>query len=225
MSKPEGPEPAGQAGRELGTMYRIRAHFRTVRTALIVGLACVAISIVLGVGVFAGTSLYVQYGAPQQAVNQRAWAERPQRYLASDCRGCHQDQAAQARGSEHDRLICESCHVPSVDHPGPIEGVVAALPAATSASCVACHQGVPGRPTGLPQVALDRHYPGALCISCHEAHSSAAVKPREVVHPLDHLPECITCHAPDGLKRFPADHRAAPDPVCLACHRQGASGA
>ncbi len=205
-------------------MDHILVHVRTVRTVLIVSLACVAIATVLGVGVFATSTLYDQFGGPQQAVNQRSWAARPPSYLASDCRGCHEDQAGQARGSAHDRLICESCHVPSVDHPGPIEGVVAALPAATSDSCVACHESVPGRPADLGQIALDRHYEGALCISCHEAHSSDGVKPREVVHPLVHLPTCITCHAPEGMKRYPADHRAADDPVCLACHRLGADG-
>ena len=98
------------------------------------------------------------------------------------------------------------------------------LPAAMADQCVACHAQVPGRPINFAQVTLNRHYPGADCLACHDPHTSSGVTPREVTHPLADLPACSTCHAPLGLKAFPANHQVAPDEVCLACHRRGASG-
>jgi Cytochrome c554 and c-prime len=198
------------------------AGVRRARLPVIVGVAVIAGSLVLGGGAFAASSFYAQFGGPRTTVSEQTWAERPEIYLASDCRGCHSDAAAEAAGTPHSGLVCETCHVPSVDHPGPISGVVAMLPAATADQCVACHASTPGRPASFAQVPIERHFSGADCVSCHAPHSSTAIEPRPVTHPLDRLPECTVCHAPDGLKQFPANHQPMPDTQCLACHRPGA---
>jgi hypothetical protein len=197
---------------------------RTAWMLLKVAVACVVVSTVLGTGAFAASYLYQQYGAPRVSASITSWAERPVTYLATGCGSCHAQQAQLVVSGQHSTLICETCHKPTVDHPGPVAGVVAALPVATSDDCIACHANVAGRPAGWPQVTLELHYAGADCVTCHDPHSSQPVKPPEVTHPLDHLPACIDCHAPDGLKSFPAGHVAAPDNVCLACHRPGAGG-
>lgn len=186
--------------------------------------AVVVVASVLGVGAYAASGFYEQFGAPRTPVNVRVWQLRPLTYRASDCSGCHTDQAARSAVAGHSDLLCESCHAPTVDHPGPVAGVVQMLPRSTDADCIVCHAQVTGRPVGTARVEIEAHYPGAGCISCHEPHSSAAVAPREVTHPLANLPSCITCHSPVGLKRFPANHDAAPDETCLACHRIGAAG-
>jgi hypothetical protein len=196
---------------------------RSRRAALVVaGIA--ALSVVLGVGVFAANRFYGEYGAPRTEVSVASWAGRSPSYLASDCRGCHSNIATTVVAAPHERLICETCHVPAVDHPGPVAGVVVMLPPTDSEACTACHSRTGARPAEFAQVEPTRHYVGADCLSCHEPHTSIAVEPREVTHPLDPLPSCITCHAPDGLKQYPANHDAAPDSVCLACHRIGAGG-
>lgn len=197
---------------------------RRLRRPLLLIAGVLALSTALGVGAFAASGFYGQYGAPRTPVSVQSWAERPVTYLATDCRGCHSAPAAESANAEHARLICESCHVPSSDHPGPVAGVVQMLPAATNEQCVTCHARTAGRPDEVAQVVLDLHYSGAECLACHDSHTSVAVKPREVTHPLDRLPWCSVCHAPMALKEFPANHEVAPDPVCLACHRPGASG-
>jgi hypothetical protein len=179
---------------------------------------------VLGVGAFAASGFYGQFGAPRTPVSVRSWEERPLTYLASDCRACHLDAAAATAEAAHARLICESCHVPTIDHPGPVAGVVQMLPAGNDGQCVACHAQTAARPSTFAQVALSRHYSGASCLDCHNPHTSTAPQPLEVTHPLANLPACSTCHAPLGLKQFPANHQVAPDTVCLACHRPGAGG-
>jgi hypothetical protein len=210
------------ASRAAGRALR-RTLVRVRRPALLVA-GVVVLATLLGAGAFAASGFYGQYGAPRTPSSIRAWQLKPPSYLATDCRGCHAEAAAGVIGQAHERLLCETCHVPSVAHPGPVSGVVQMLPAATQADCVACHARTGGRPTGFVQVALDVHYAGAECLACHDPHTSTAVKPREVTHPLANLPTCATCHAPLGLKQYPVNHEPAPDQVCLACHRPGAGG-
>jgi predicted CXXCH cytochrome family protein len=204
-------------GRTRATIIRLR------RPALVVA-GVVVLATILGVGAFAATGFYGQYGAPRTPVSIRSWQLRPASYLASDCRGCHSDAAAATTAKPHAGLLCEACHLPSVAHPGPVSGVVQMLPGATATDCIACHARLPGRPTDFPIVALDRHYAGAECLRCHDPHTSSATKPREVTHPMANLPPCAVCHAPLGLKAYPANHEPAADEVCLACHRPGAGG-
>lgn len=210
------------AGRK--TVRAVRLAAARLRRPALVAVAVIALSSVLGVGAFAAAGFHQQYGAPRDAVSIREWQLRPLSFLASDCRECHAGAAAASAGQPHEGLLCESCHVPTVAHPGPVPGAVQMLPVATDRDCEACHARTPARPDAFAQVALERHYTGAKCLSCHDAHTSTAVKPLEVVHPLANMPPCSTCHAPLGLKSYPANHEPADDEVCLACHRQGASG-
>lgn len=206
------------------TVVRTRATIVRLRRPALVVAGVVALATILGVGAFAANSFYGQYGAPRTPASIRSWQLRPASYLASDCLGCHSAAAAATTGRPHARLLCEACHVPSLAHPGPVTGVVQMLPAATQDDCIACHAALPGRPADFAQVDLASHYAGAECLRCHDPHTSVAVRPPEVTHPLANLPTCATCHAPLGLKSYPANHEPAADEVCLACHKPGASG-
>jgi hypothetical protein len=187
------------------------------RTALVL-VGVMVLSVAVAAAGFAATSLYGQYGGGRAQDNARSWAIRPVIYSRSDCRACHEDQNASAAGGPHVSLICEACHVPSPDHPGPVTGTVVAMDTPSSDLCVTCHAKVPGRPALFPQVDMDQHFLGADCLRCHDPHTTTAVSPPVVTHPLANLPECITCHAPGRLKRFPEGHQPAPDRVCLTCH-------
>lgn len=178
-----------------------------------------AVSLALAAGAFAATTLYGQYGAPRTDASALAWAGRATVYSITGCQDCHRAQAATKAGAAHASLICETCHIPTVSHPGSVSGVVQAMDTQTSTVCATCHAIASGRSIQFPQVDPGKHYPGAACLQCHDPHSAAADSPPVVTHPLQQLPDCTTCHAPDGLKRFPAGHRLAPDSVCLGCHR------
>jgi hypothetical protein len=204
--------------RNLSTRGRL---VRPVLRAGRIGLALVAVSLLLAVGAFATTTLYGQYGPPRTGASALAWADREEIYAVNDCRECHGRQATTVATASHADLICETCHVPTVKHPGPIAGVVQALDTETSAVCATCHAAASGRSASFPQVVLDSHYTGALCLQCHDPHSGTADTPPVVTHPLTKLPGCTTCHGPAGLKRFPTGHQSAPDAVCLSCHRKG----
>jgi hypothetical protein len=210
---------ANEAAGEPPATQRSSASFRRVATrrALAV-IALVVITVaVAGAGV-AATTLYGQFGGGRAAVNAKSWAMRPLTYSLSDCRSCHADQSTAETTGPHRVLICQACHVPTVDHPGPISGTVAALEVPKSALCVTCHSDAAGRPIGLAQVDLSQHYPGADCLRCHDPHTTIAATAPGVTHPLANLPDCVTCHAPGRLKRFPQGHEPAADSVCLTCH-------
>jgi hypothetical protein len=184
-----------------------------------IGVAMVVVSLLLAVGALATTTLYGQYGPPRTGASALAWADRQAIYAISDCRECHEPQAVTVTAADHADLICETCHLPTVPHPGPIPGVVQALDTESSDVCTTCHAKVAGRSIRFPQVDPGGHYTGAVCLQCHDPHTGVADTPPDVTHPLAKLPACTTCHAPEGLKRFPSGHQLAPDAVCLGCHR------
>jgi hypothetical protein len=197
-----------------------RGHLLSAtRRAAKIGVAMLVVSLVLAAGAFATSTLYGQYGAPRTGASALAWAGRTVVYSITDCRECHSGQAAAEATAGHADLICETCHVPSVAHPGNVAGTVQPQTSQTSALCAACHAEAAGRPIRFPQVDPVRHFPGAVCLQCHDPHTTAAATPPDVVHPLQNLPPCTTCHAPGGLKRFPAGHQPAADNVCLGCHQ------
>ena len=197
----------------------LRRALNVVRHAAKYAVALVVLSLVLGGSAFAANSLYSGFGAPRQSVSRVAWADRSVRYGTSQCASCHTSHVATLAASPHTKLSCELCHSPTVDHPGGNPTAVAALPASDSATCVACHDNVGGRPAWVPEIDTLSHYATVDCLRCHDPHSTAALAPPEVTHPLDRLPACTTCHSPAGLKRYPEGHQPAADNVCLACHK------
>jgi hypothetical protein len=87
-----------------------------------------------------------------------------------------------------------------------------------SGICLTCHEATTGRPGDVHQVDPELHYSGSLCLRCHDPHAVLAVAPPNVTHPLEQLPPCITCHAPNGLTKLPSGHELVKDSVCLSCH-------
>ena len=194
------------------------------RTGALTLVAVGVVSVALALGAFATSTAYGQFGAPRMRASTISWIERTTTYSPADCRACHPTEASVEAAAAHAVLICETCHVPAIAHPGGVVGVIQALPAPTSAVCSTCHAVAAGRPVAFPQVALGDHYPSADCLRCHDPHTSVAVPPPDVPHPLANLPDCVTCHAPGGLKRFPTGHQPAADSVCRGCHRPGIPG-
>jgi mono/diheme cytochrome c family protein len=40
-------------------------------------------------------------------------------------------------------------------------------------------------------------------------------------HPIEGQEQCSTCHGPDGVRPYPADHAGRPDESCQICHSPG----
>lgn len=193
---------------------------RGSRRALKIALVAAVASVVLGVGAFATATIYADYGAVRDGPNAASWASLATRFAGSAaCATCHGTQTVAQDASIHADVACESCHGPAAAHSASDDvarSVVLAKPPSTI--CATCHATTAGRPVAFPQVDPATHFAGGPCLRCHDPHSIVAVRPPTVTHPLADLPECTTCHAPDGLKKIPSGHQIVGDKVCLACH-------
>jgi hypothetical protein len=195
-------------------------------------LAGVSIFAVLLVGVVAVTvvvpGVYGEYGFHPEE-NARTWAALTPQYAdTAVCQRCHEPQYAAWEGERHASVSCESCHGPLAEHAAtaPVAAPAGSLGIVVpdSSLCAICHEKSPAKPAAFAQVDLAEHYAGGTCLNCHDSHSADAKKPPEIPHSLARLPECITCHAPAGLKPIPDGHVESSDAACQGCHKRPTAG-
>jgi len=203
---------------------RPRTTRGVVRASLKAGALVVALAIALFVVGSAAAAFYDQYGFHPER-NAHTWAALEPSYVdGAICQTCHAGEGAQLETSRHQTVSCEACHGPLGEHAADPVSAMIPIEAPPDTLCATCHSSSSGKPVGFPQVDVATHYRSGVCRACHDAHSTAVVRPPEVSHPLENLPACTTCHKPEGLKALPAGHEEAADPVCLGCHGAGADG-
>ena len=138
------------------------------------------------------------------------------------CNTCHLDRHAEWSGGAHIKVKCEVCHGLAGEHPATGKLPVPDNPVKL---CSNCHEAMPARPEGHPQVVLDQHpYPHetpVVCSNCHNPHSPQIGAPETVVQPLQPVAEpeptgatgtplsaasCTGCHGAqgEGVGAFPA---------------------
>lgn len=121
------------------------------------------------------------------------------------CAECHEDVVATKNAGYHKSVTCEVCHGPAAAH---AEDPSSAKPPAPRerGSCPLCHEYLPSRPTGFPQIVTASHNPMKPCISCHKAHDP---KPPETPK------ECEACHATIARTKALSPHVYI---ACTRCH-------
>lgn len=125
---------------------------------------------------------------------------------AAQCAECHDDIAAKKAASYHRTLSCEICHGPAAGHAEDPESQKPVIPRERGAACLYCHEYLPSRPTGFPQIIERLHNPVKPCIECHNPHDP---KPPKV-------PEsCSACHAQIYRTKSVSHHANLP---CETCH-------
>ena len=141
-------------------------------------------------------------------------AEGTPRYQGSaSCLGCHEERSAVWPVGAHKTVQCEVCHGTTDECPVK-EGT--RIPADTIRLCTTCHERMPGRPAGHPQIVPAEHpvADGEImpCIECHDPHSPGPVLHEEEVSEaaIAAIPEaakkCTKCHGQrgEGFKDNPA---------------------
>jgi hypothetical protein len=198
---------------------------RVLARSIKIGIFVVVASVALGVVAFVAASSYAAYGAVRNTPNAVAWAGLTPHFAGQAvCTSCHAPEAGAQDASIHVNVSCEDCHGPGAAHSSSAAAARSAvLIKPTSRICATCHAVTAGRPTTFSQIDPAKHYSGGECLRCHDPHSIVAVRPPTVSHPLANLPECTTCHAPDGLKKIPTGHAIVGDTICLSCHGQAAN--
>lgn len=148
-----------------------------VRLLLLVGLAIVAFVGVRSIMVDESFAMFGHYrGASVQEVAFPAPVIKTPAY----CQLCHFDRHAEWRAAGHRTVMCETCHGPAVDHPA--KGRLP-IPEHSVSLCISCHEHMPARRRGFPQVVLSLHLAGLgrpmQCIACHNPHTLEIIKPSE----------------------------------------------
>lgn len=196
----------------------------SARQMAVVLVMVAVLSVGLVVAGVAAATFYGEYGFHPSS-NAGTWASRELAYApAGVCQTCHDAEHSRQATSQHHSIGCQSCHGALEAHATDPEVTELSLEAPEAGMCARCHAATGGRPVGFPQVDLSTHFRSGECRACHDAHSTAVVRPPEVSHPLANFPDCTTCHKPDGLKALPSGHEEADDQVCLGCHAAGADG-
>jgi hypothetical protein len=121
------------------------------------------------------------------------------------CNECHDDIMEIKNKSYHKNISCEVCHGPAIEHteePGDFE------PRAPRGRnyCPLCHEYLPSRPTGFPQIISDSHNPVKPCITCHDPHDPV---------PPETPRECMACHAEIARTKLISHHAYV---QCIRCH-------
>jgi hypothetical protein len=146
-----------------------------------------------------------QYGHYRAAAVEEIVARKMQYAGQGICAECHDDIAAVKSAGYHKTVACEVCHGPAVAHtedPGSIQ-----LEAPRERGyCPLCHEFLPSRPTGFPQIVSASHNPMRSCISCHAPHDP---KPPETPK------ECAACHATIARTKSLSHHIYV---SCTRCH-------
>lgn len=133
------------------------------------------------------------------------------------CLSCHDDGFAYGTGGAHGSVQCEVCHGVDPEHP---DNPATHVPADTIELCTSCHQAMPARPAGHPQIVMAEHpstdEAGEQCHDCHDPHSPGGVEPTtglaEGGSPaadsadsssdlLAVVPKCAKCHGESGEGR------------------------
>jgi hypothetical protein len=169
-------------------------------------------------------------------------ASREIRYGGSAvCIECHEEHGDIKSHSYHRSLSCEVCHGPASNHAGDPEAHRPAIPRERGEGCLYCHNYLPSRPTGFPQIVETQHNPMDSCVSCHDPHDPTPPEVPESctachgqiarMKAVSHHGrlDCQTCH------EAPPEHREDPRAnlpkkpthreFCGGCHAQGVSGA
>lgn len=133
-------------------------------------------------------------------------ASQPMNYAGHEvCATCHEDVSELRSKGYHKNVACEVCHGPALLHTeDPGSGKLEAP--RERGYCILCHEYLPSRPTGFPQILSESHNPMKPCITCHDPH-----KPEPPVTPK----ECSACHATIARTLSISYHIYLP---CIRCH-------
>jgi hypothetical protein len=195
--------------------------FGVLKIGALAGVLSVAFFVAAGIA----SSTVAEYGFHPET-NARAWTAHQLSYGgAAMCATCHSPEYGKATTASHAGIGCESCHGPLLDHAIAAADTPETLPAIavpTNKLCLTCHAQATGRPAGVRQIVPSAHYVSA-CLDCHDPHTAIARRPPVVEHPLTNLPDCVTCHGPEGFKARNQRHPtvSTDNSVCLSCHLTG----
>jgi predicted CXXCH cytochrome family protein len=122
------------------------------------------------------------------------------------CAECHDEEASFIHDSFHRTLSCEVCHGPAITHANDPDAQKPAVPRGRGQACLYCHEYLPSRPTGFPQIIEASHNAMEACIDCHNPHDPT---------PPETPGSCAGCHSQIARTKAVSHHRTLD---CTVCH-------
>lgn len=122
------------------------------------------------------------------------------------CSDCHDDIVETKAQGYHRDVACEVCHGPAALHVEDDEAIELMVPRGRG-YCPLCHEYLPSRPTGFPQIVSESHNPIKPCIECHNPHQPT---------PPETPKECSACHATIARTKNISHHAYV---ECTECHQ------
>jgi hypothetical protein len=206
-----------------------RIRPRTRRARILFASGSVVGLVVLSGALFVGGAMawdpYLQFSLDHSVNETQAKQLKVSYTTATTCATCHVVEHNRLISASHKGIGCESCHSALAEHVA--QGIGASSDTVaekkpTEETCHRCHTAAVGRPEGFREVIPAQHFT-SNCLACHDPHTGISQRPPVVMHPLEDLPPCITCHGPDGFKARNLRHPEASedDQACLECHAAG----
>lgn len=187
-------------GRITSIWNRIPEQFR--RLAIV---AVILLVLPLVVGYILIPHDFGKYGHYRASAVDDIIAQQVQ-YASHDlCVECHDDVGELKNSSYHRTVMCEVCHGPGKMHTEAPDEVQLEAPRGRG-YCPLCHEYLPSRPTGFPQIVSASHNPIKPCITCHDPHDPT---------PPETPKECSACHATIARTKMISHHAYIP---CTRCH-------
>jgi len=121
------------------------------------------------------------------------------------CNECHDDVVELKSTGYHRDVNCEVCHGPGNEHIDDPDVITPEAPRGRG-YCPFCHEYLPARPTGFPQIVSTSHNPLKPCISCHDPHNPV---------PKETPKNCSGCHAEIANSKSISHHVNI---ECTHCH-------
>ena len=172
------------------------------RLAILVFVLVAALIIVRSILIPPGFGKYGHYRA---AAVEDIISTKPHYAGHEVCAECHDDIAETKGHGYHKNVACEVCHGPAAAHAEDPGSVEIRIPRGRG-YCPLCHEYLPSRPTGFPQIVAASHNPLKPCITCHNPHDP---KPPQTPK------ECEACHATIARTKSLSHHVDVP---CTRCH-------
>ena len=168
---------------------------------------------------------FYQYGHYRGDSVAEIASDKPKYQGTAYCESCHAEQFAAWSDGVHNSpdagnsVICETCHGPAGGRDGngvfvhastgPVhpDNLKLAVPSDTRELCTLCHEKMPARPAGQPQIVVAEHAGEQQCALCHDPHSpllnlvaaASAAPPGDAAAGEAKAADCVGCHGPGGV--------------------------
>lgn len=166
---------------------------------------------------------------PEMGVDWQTHLDNIGHSQSEGCFRCHGTLVAGAGSARAEKISadCNACHY----NPGGEEplapGRIIPHTVAGLEDCLSCHDSGGIKPFPSDHVGRTN----ALCTACHQPSQVPVPPPSappaaiKIPHSITGLDDCFSCHGPDAIRPYPANHVGRSNTLCTICHQPSPAAA